>query len=131
MASGTIDIQGAASHPTFRKWQIDLVLDGDPNSATFVAYGDEPFDEPGTLATLDTSLYPDGDHVLRLRVVHSDLNYDEYFAPIRINNVRAGNGQQVQPVSQPASDSPAIASPAITTPAVRNDHSLQVPRRNL
>ncbi len=118
IASGTIDIQGAASHPSFRKWQIDLVLDGDRDSATFVALGDEPVDGPGTLATLDTALYPDGDHELRLRVVHSNLNYDEYFAPIRISNVGAGNGRQIQTASKPPAEPSIFASDSTSPPSV-------------
>jgi lipoprotein-anchoring transpeptidase ErfK/SrfK len=116
-ASGIIDIQGSASHPAFRKWQIDLMLDGLPAAATFVALGDEPIDGPETLAILDTSLYPDGEHQLRLRVVHSNLNYDEYFTPIRIDNglPKAASAKPVvEPeISRSAEETSEIASPDV------------------
>jgi len=86
---GTVEITGVAQHPTFRKWQLDLLLDGDPNAATFVAVSELPMANAGVLTALDTALYPNGKHTLRLRVVHSNLNYDEYFTPIVIDNPNA------------------------------------------
>ncbi len=110
--SGIIDIQGRASHPSFRKWQIDLVLDSDPNSATFIAVGDNPADAPEMFATLDTSLYPDGDYQLRLRVVHSNLNYNEYFTPIQIRN------RSQLSVSSPSKTLTAATNPVAGTSAL-------------
>ncbi|MCB0060868.1 MAG: L,D-transpeptidase [Caldilineaceae bacterium] len=86
IAQGTVDLTGIAQHPTFRKWQIDLQLNGDPALTTFVAVGEEEQPHLATFAKLDTTLYPNGNHLLRLRVVHSNLNYDEYFTPITIRN---------------------------------------------
>jgi len=100
VTSGTIEIQGTASHPSFRKWQIDLMVDGLPDTATFVALGEEPIDDSETLATLDTASFPDGDYQVRLRVVHSNLNYDEYFMPIRIDN-----GLPIGTSARPAAES--------------------------
>ncbi|MFO7632081.1 MAG: hypothetical protein R6W76_06060, partial [Caldilinea sp.] len=79
--TGTVAIEGTASHPTFRKWQIDLLLDGDPDRPTFLALGEKPIDKAAEFFTWDTTLYPNGDHALRLRVVHSNLNYDEILVP--------------------------------------------------
>lgn len=87
--SGTVTVQGTAQHPTFRKWQLDLLLDGDPQRATFLALGEKPVVNPDVLTTWDTTLYPNGDHLLRLRVVHSNLNYDEVFVPVTIANAGA------------------------------------------
>ncbi|MBX3014412.1 MAG: L,D-transpeptidase [Caldilineaceae bacterium] len=84
--SGLVEITGVAQHATFRKWQLDLLLHGDEKQAVFLAVGEQAQPESGLFTTLDTTLYPDGQHQLRLRVVHSNLNYDEYFTPITIHN---------------------------------------------
>ena len=72
--------------PAFRKWQLDLLLDGNENQATFLAVGEQPVPAPAELLLWDTTPFPDGKHQLRLRVVRSDGNYDEYFTPITIAN---------------------------------------------
>jgi lipoprotein-anchoring transpeptidase ErfK/SrfK len=102
VVSGTLELKGVAQHPTFRKWQVDLLLDGDPARATFLAVGDKPQTEVASLAEVDTSRYPDGEHLLRLRVVHSNLNYDEYFTQVNF-----ANGSTPQPIteSQPTIES--------------------------
>jgi len=82
--SGVVSVLGVADHPAFRKWQLDLLL-GD-EAVVFLSLGEQPVATLGQLASLDTLLYPDGEHRLRLRVVHSNLNYDEYFLPVRIAN---------------------------------------------
>ena len=86
---GQVAITGIAEHATFRKWQLDLLLNGDEKQAAFLAVGEKRQTEAGLLATLDTTLYPNGQHRLRLRVVHSNLNYDEYFTAITIDNPNA------------------------------------------
>lgn len=82
--NGIVPVLGTAAHPEFRKWQLDLLLDG--AAETFLALGEEPQPLPGALLQWDTTLYPNGSHVLRLRVVRDGLNYDEYFVPIVIEN---------------------------------------------
>lgn len=73
--SGEVDITGFASDPSFLKWQLDLLPGGDANKAIFLALGNKP----GEAAyVLDTANLPSGEHVLRLRVVRADSNYDEY-----------------------------------------------------
>ncbi len=86
---GQVEVIGIAEHATFRKWQLDLLLNGDEKQATFLAVGEKRQAEAGLLTTLDTTLYPNGQHRLRLRVVHSNLNYDEYFTSITIANPNA------------------------------------------
>lgn len=98
-AQGVVSVYGVADHPTFRKWQLDLLVGG--NDAVFLALGEKPLPGSTLLAKLDTRLYPNGAHQLRLRVVHSNLNYDEYFLPLSI-----ANG------SEPASAFPSQALPA-------------------
>jgi uncharacterized surface protein with fasciclin (FAS1) repeats len=74
--SGTVEVKGYANNPNFQKWQLDLLPGGDANQAIFLAYGTNP----GQFSyTLDASGLPKGNHELRLRVVRSDSNYDEYF----------------------------------------------------
>lgn len=82
--SGVVSIQGAASLPDFWKWQLDMLVAG--QNASFVALGEQPVPTPGQLVALNTANYPNGDHILRLRVVHRDGNYDEYFARMTIAN---------------------------------------------
>jgi hypothetical protein len=84
---GQVSVKGIALHPEFRKWQLDLVIDG--GSETFLAFGEQPVPEEGEFYRWDTTLYPDGNHVLRLRVVRDALNYDEFFAQVTIDNAMA------------------------------------------
>ena len=81
---GQVPVIAVATHPTFRKWQLDLILNGE--SDTFLAFGESPVSEPSELMLWDTTLYPDGEHKLRLRVVYEGLNYDEYLLPITVAN---------------------------------------------
>ena len=88
IASGVIELAGVAQHADFRKWQLDLLLDGDADNVIFLAVGEEQLWEPTPLVeALDTTIYPNGDHRLRLRVVRSDTNYDEYFTNITFRNI--------------------------------------------
>jgi lipoprotein-anchoring transpeptidase ErfK/SrfK len=84
--SGAVSVEGVAIHPTFRKWQLDLLIDGEEQQAHFLALGEEPVSPAGVLTTFDSTIYHNGSHTLRLRVVYFGLNYDEYFTPIRIAN---------------------------------------------
>ena len=97
--SGLMEISGTAAHASFRKWQLDLLLNGDEQQAIFLAVGEEPVPARRTLATVDTSLYPPGEHALRLRVVHSNLNYDEYLSRI-VFGVSQTTGVKQQPKQQ-------------------------------
>jgi peptidoglycan/xylan/chitin deacetylase (PgdA/CDA1 family) len=82
-----------ATHSEFRKWQLDLLINGDQTRATFVALGEEPHFQQDLLTTLDSARYPNGAHVLRLRVVHSNMNYDEYIAQVTFDNpLQSTNG---------------------------------------
>ncbi len=83
-ASGVVSVVGQANHPTFRKWQLDLLIDG--TNETFLAFGETPVRDPAELFAWDTRLYPNGDHVLRLRVVYDGMNYDEFSVPVKIRN---------------------------------------------
>ena len=81
---GFFKIEGLAQHTDFRKWQLDLLIDGDENQASFLfAKSRQTW---GKLFTIDTAKYPNGPHKLRLRIVRSDTNYDEYFVSMTIQN---------------------------------------------
>ena len=84
--SGTVSVQGVAVHPTFRKWQLDLLINGDEQQAHFLALGEKPIFPAAELAKFDSTIYHNGSHTLRLRVVYLGLNYDEYLTPIHIQN---------------------------------------------
>lgn len=81
---GQAPIIAVATHPTFRKWQLDLILNG--GSDTFLAFGESPAGEPTELMLWDSTRYPNGEHQLRLRVVYAGMNYDEYLLPITVAN---------------------------------------------
>ncbi len=90
--SGTVELRGIASSPNFEKWQIDLLLFGEAENATYIDFLRAPRRSAAPFTTLDTTRYPDGDHTLRLRVVQDDYNYDEYFTPVTIDNSGAQAG---------------------------------------
>lgn len=90
--SCTTRIFGIAEHPRFRKWQLDILPTGNANAASYVNWNDIPLPRRGALATLDTTHFPDGEYTLRLRVVHSNMNYEEYETPIVIDNRTAECG---------------------------------------
>ncbi len=112
---GVVNVQGVAVHPTFRKWQLDLLVDGDDRQAHFLALGEEPVVSPALLTQFDSTLFHNGSHTLRLRVVYFGLNYNEYFAPVRIRNSGGGaaeTGVPAEAAGAPADDSDAPAEPA-------------------
>jgi hypothetical protein len=84
VVSGVVPIVAIANHPEFVKWQLDLMINA--SQEIFLSVGDWAAPQPSQLFTWDTALYPNGDHLLRLRVVRRDYNYDEYFAPVTISN---------------------------------------------
>jgi hypothetical protein len=84
--SDIVPVAGIADDPAFLKWQLDILPEGDPDRALFVATNTTPRPSAGNLTTLDTMRYPDGAYTLRLRIVRKDHNYDEYLTPILIDN---------------------------------------------
>jgi uncharacterized surface protein with fasciclin (FAS1) repeats len=81
--SGTADVTGYASDPAFWKWQLDVLPGGDADAAIFLATGDAP----GEFSyMLNSTVFPNGEHALRLRVVRTDGNYTEYVNKFTIAN---------------------------------------------
>ncbi len=84
--SGIVEIRGIANDPAFQKWQLDLLIDQNPDQATFLELGRRIAPKAKQLVDLDTTQFPNGTHTLRLRVVRTDFNYDEYLVVITIAN---------------------------------------------
>lgn len=89
IVSGLIKVKGFSDTRGFRKWQLDLLPYADPGQAIYLAHDTVPAPVRTELFKLDTTLYPDGDHALRLRAVRADGNYDEETLPFTIANAAA------------------------------------------
>ena len=84
VVSGTVDITGYADDPNFVKWDLFVLPGGDDTSKIWVATGEEAGEFS---VTIDTTMFPDGDHALSLRIVKSPTyNYDEYLLNFTIDN---------------------------------------------
>ncbi len=72
--AGVIDVTGTVSFPDFMKYEIFLQGNGDLlwGATVYAPVVD------GTLATIDTRIYPDGIYQMLIRTVNTDSNYDEY-----------------------------------------------------
>ena len=79
-------VRGIAHSDEFRNWQLDILLGGDENKAVMLDRGSQQRYFSGSLDQFDTSQFPDGNHLLRLRVVRRDGNYDAYYTQITIDN---------------------------------------------
>jgi cell division septation protein DedD len=77
---GRVSIQGTATHPEF--WKYEVAYGPEPNPGdqwTLIGVVHETPVVDNVLETWDTTLLPDGNYSLRLRVVRRDGNYQEYF----------------------------------------------------
>ncbi len=74
--SGTVDVTGYADDANFKRWDLFIFPGGDENAKIWVASGDEAGE---FTVTLDTTQFPDGEHVFSLRVVTNPRqDYTEY-----------------------------------------------------
>ena len=85
--AGTVVVVGTAAHPDYLRYELAFRNVSNPAADWIVfAEGSEPV-VVGPLAIWDTTVgrdigapvFPDGRYQLRLRVVKTDYNYDEYF----------------------------------------------------
>ncbi len=85
--SGIIEVRGTAVHPEYLRYELAFLRQGVPGAEWIVfAEGAEQVTN-GVLAVWDTTVgravgspvFPDGRYQLRLRVVKTDFNYNEYF----------------------------------------------------
>jgi hypothetical protein len=91
--SSAVEVKGNATDPNFARWQLDVLPGGDANAPIFLAVGETP----GAFSYVaDTTAFPNGEHALRLRVVRTDGNYDEYITKFTIANA-AGKAQAFAP----------------------------------
>lgn len=108
--SGVVVVEGTAVHPDYLRYELAFMYLDDPNPEWIVfADGDQQIVN-GTLAIWDTEvgrainapIFPDGNYQLRLRVVKTDFNYDEFF----ITNIIISNDDATP---TPALDETAVA----------------------
>jgi hypothetical protein len=75
-----VSIQGTATHPEFWKYEVAYGPEPNPDDQwTLIGAVHENQVADNVLETWDTTLLPDGNYSLRLRVVRRDGNYQEYF----------------------------------------------------
>jgi len=102
-----VSIQGTATHPEF--WKYEVAYSPEPNPEDqwiLIGMVHETQVVDNVLETWDTTLLPDGNYSLRLRVVRRDGNYEEYF-------VRQISVANTQPTDTPT---PEITPTPTNTP---------------
>jgi hypothetical protein len=112
-----VSIQGTATHPEF--WKFEIAYGPEPNpSDQWVLIGTvhETQVVDNVLETWDTTLLPDGNYSLRLRVVRRDGNYQEYF----VRQISVANTQPTDtPTPLPATPTPTnTPTPLPPTPTI-------------
>lgn len=127
---GLVPIEGSATHPQFQKYEVHYGPQPNPGEQ-WTPVGQSPFTVPvvqGRLALWDTTVIPDGQYSLRLRVVRVDGNYDEYFVRgIQVVNTRpvATPTREATPTSSRPTEIPTatptivIAVPTVLSPTPR------------
>lgn len=108
--AGVVTVMGTAVHPDYLRYELAFLNEANQSAGWIVfAEGSQQVSN-GVLAIWDTTVgqnvgapvFPDGRYQLRLRVVKTDYNYDEYFVTdLTINN--AG------PTPTPTPDETALA----------------------
>lgn len=111
--AGVVVVRGSAEHPDFLRYELAFRRQGAPGDDWIVfAEGSQPVGD-GTLAVWDTTVgrdsgapvFPDGVYELRLRVVRSDYNYDEYFVSgLILRNADA------TPTATPSTPTPVVVT---------------------
>ena len=95
--AGVVVVQGTATDPDWLRYELAFRPEFAANDDWIVfADGDQPI-IASTLAIWDTTvgrntgspIFPDGSYRLRLRVVRTDFNYDEYF----VTNITISNDE--------------------------------------
>jgi hypothetical protein len=118
---GVVIIEGTADDPSFLRYEVAFLQEANPVGWISFAEGDRPVNN-GTLAVWDTTVgrnvnapvFPDGQYRLRLRVVRTDYNYDEYV----VTGITISNGEPTPtPTITPTVTSDAPTVPAVTAPA--------------
>jgi len=110
---GLLVIKGTATHPNFWKYETYFAPEPNPTDQWQLLGLHEMQVTDGRLETWETSLVPDGTYSLRLRVVRTDGNYDEYY-------VRQISVVNAQPTETPTATPTPLATrtPLPPTPTV-------------
>lgn len=131
--SGVVEVRGTAVHPDYLRYELAFLNQSAPGADWIVfAEGSQPVVD-SVLAVWDTTVgrsigapvFPDGRYQLRLRVVKTDFNYDEYF-------VTDLSIQNEGPTPTPTPDETAVALTATVVaapvqPTGSSDSSFQQP----
>jgi hypothetical protein len=114
---GTVAVEGAATHSQFQKYEIHYGPEPNPADQWTPLPG-SPFEVPvvqGRLALWDTASIPDGSYQLRLRVVRTDGNYDEYY----VHQIVVANARPTETPTPAESPTPRLPTDTPTaTPTV-------------
>jgi len=81
--SGTVDVTAVFPGSPYVRWDLFILPGGDDAGKIWVASGS---DAGEASLSLDTTNFPDGDHVFSLRLVKPDSNYDEQLVNFSIDN---------------------------------------------
>lgn len=118
--SGVVIVIGKAAHPDYLRYELAFRYVSNPAADWIVfAEGSEPVVN-GNLAIWDTTVgrdigapvFPDGRYQLRLRVVRTDYNYDEYF----VSDLIIANDQPTPtPTPESAQTTPAAVATLVVT----------------
>jgi len=105
---GRVVITGSAFLSDFWKYEVHYAAEPGGGWKAIGLVHEVPVIE-GQLAIWDTTLVPDGRYSLRLRVVHKDGNYGEYF-------VRGVSVANAQPLETPTPEATPTSPPLPPTP---------------
>lgn len=92
---GIIFITGAADSPNFLSWKLDLLFDRQEEKSLTIAAARARNVTVDVLTRLDTTLLPDGTHLLRLRVSNNDDTFTETTSALTIANPKPKNARQL------------------------------------
>jgi hypothetical protein len=129
--AGIVIVEGTATDANFLRYELAFMQMFNQGAGWIVfAEGDQPV-TGGTLAVWDTTVgvninapvFPDGQYQLRLRVVRTDYNYDEYFVTaLQVSNGEAtptaeatepGGGAERTPVATAGATGVATSQPEV------------------
>lgn len=115
---GVIIVEGTATDPNYLRYELAFLSESNPTADWIVfAEGDQQLVD-GTLAVWDTTIgrqigspvFPDGRYQLRLRIVRTDYNYDEYY----ITNLIISNDEPTPTITPTVTTT--VNVPQITPP---------------
>lgn len=118
VVAGVVEVQGTAVHPDYLRYELAFYREANPGAGWIVFAEGSNQVVSGTLAVWDTTVgrevgspvFPDGIYRLRLRVVRTDYNYDEYF----VLNVLVSNSD---PTPTPTITATVTAVPGLAATA--------------